>query len=99
MRNLFLVLGISGACIAMSACTTTSTSPQQVASAPSTKIGTTKGEDENGDEIICRRDYETGSRVKFTEVCGTQEEWDIMDRETRDFMKDATGQRAASNSR
>ena len=53
---------------------------------------------EEGEEIICRREYETGSRVRFTEVCGTAADWDRMSEANRDFLKDATGARAASNS-
>lgn len=53
---------------------------------------------EDGEELICRREYETGSRVKFTEVCGTEEDWARMDDANREFLKDATGQRAVSNS-
>ena len=53
---------------------------------------------EEGEEIICRREYETGSRVKFTEVCGTAEDWERMNEANREFLKDATGSRAVSNS-
>ena len=53
---------------------------------------------EEGEEIICRREYETGSRVKFTEGCGTAEDWERMNEANREFLKDATGSRAVSNS-
>ncbi|MEM1390689.1 MAG: hypothetical protein AAGG45_06375 [Pseudomonadota bacterium] len=64
----------------------------------SEKIGTTTAVNENGEEIICRRQKETGSRVKYKEVCGTQAQWDQLDDANREMMKDMTGDRAASNS-
>jgi len=36
----------------------------------SSTIGTKTSVNEAGEEIICKRDYATGSRVKYNEICG-----------------------------
>ncbi len=43
---------------------------------------------EAGEEIICRKDKQTGSRIRVTKVCGTQAEWDKIDEENDKHMKD-----------
>ncbi len=53
---------------------------------------------EDGEEIICKREKETGSRVRVKEVCGTAEEWERMREANRKGVNDLTGNRSASNS-
>lgn len=91
----------SGAMLA--ACTTgeTPAAKQVAAQSENVKIvgktGTTRNTNEAGEEIICKREYATGSRVKFTEVCGTQQEWDLMEAANQKQLKDMTGDRAYSS--
>lgn len=81
----------------LSACTTAEQAPPPPP-AENVKIvgktGTTHNVNEEGEEIICRREYATGSRVKFTEVCGTAEEWDTLADANKKQLKDMTGDRA-----
>lgn len=87
----------------VSACTTAeTTAPTKVAAQSENvkivgKTGTTRNTNEDGEEIICKREYATGSRVKFTEVCGTQQEWDLMEAANQKQLKDMTGDRAYSS--
>lgn len=100
MKHLILGLTFLGAGVAISACSTTG--PQNgtlMANAASTKIGSTTSTNEEGEEITCKRDYATGSRVKYTEICGTEEEWSQMSDANQKFLKDATGERAFSPSK
>lgn len=102
MKNLSLILaGI--AALGLSACAT-GTPPKKVAELGDNvkivgKTGTTRNVNEDGKTIICKRDYETGSRVRFTEICGTEKEWEIIREDSANTLKDMTGDRAASNSR
>jgi len=45
---------------------------------------------EDGEEIICRKDLATGSRVRYTKVCGTKAEWDSIDDANDEQMKSLT---------
>lgn len=45
---------------------------------------------EAGEEIICRKDDATGSRIKKIKICGTQAEWDQIDEANDKHMKDMT---------
>mgnify|MGYP001064746864 CR=1 FL=1 len=90
-----------GALLLMGACATntqTSDATSGKRLTASEKIGTSTETNEAGEEIICRRSKETGSRVKYTKVCGTQAEWDVMDDANNEMMRDMTRDRAASNS-
>ena len=89
-----------GALLLMGACATDVQSAETTGKrlTASEKIGTTVEVNEAGEEIICRRQKATGSRVKFNEVCGTQAQWDTLDDNNREMMRDMTGDRAASNS-
>ena len=102
MKTSVLFAGLLGGALAlMAGCSTTpaQSDAEKVSRVSSQRTGTTTKTSEEGEELICRKDYATGSRVKFTEICGTEEDWERMDSETRDFMKDNTSKRAASNSR
>lgn len=59
-----------------------------------TKIET----NEDGEEIICKREKATGSRVRVNEICGTKAQWDQKREANRKGLNDLTGNRAASNS-
>ncbi|MEM1037096.1 MAG: hypothetical protein AAGI14_10090 [Pseudomonadota bacterium] len=89
-----------GALLLMGACATDVQSAETTGKrlTASEKIGTTVEVNEAGEEIICRREKQTGSRLKYNEVCGTQAEWDRADQENREKMRDLRGRRAASNS-
>ena len=43
---------------------------------------------EDGEELICRTDSETGSRIKKRRICGTQAQWDSLDQANQQFSKD-----------
>jgi hypothetical protein len=43
-----------------------------------------------GVEVICRKKTSTGSRVRVTERCATQAQWDAFDEEVSRRMKDMT---------
>ena len=53
---------------------------------------------EDGEEIICKREKATGSRVRVNEICGTAEQWEQKREANRKGLNDLTGNRAASNS-
>lgn len=98
MKNTLLGLSLVATSFALSAC---STVPEEsrMTQAASTKIGSKTAMNDQGEEITCKRDYATGSRVKYTEICGTAEEWDRIEDANRKFLKDATGERAFSPSK
>tara|TARA_B100000678_G_scaffold130975_2_gene109512 strand:- start:8348 stop:8641 length:294 start_codon:yes stop_codon:yes gene_type:complete len=63
----------------------------------SSTIGTKTSVNEAGEEIICKRDYATGSRVKYNEICGTAAEWAEIEQRNRESMRHMT-ESAAANS-
>jgi hypothetical protein len=54
---------------------------------------TTIEANEDGEEVICRKKPQTGSRVRMTKRCATQAEWDAYDEEVQRRMKDMTNAR------
>ncbi|MAP94033.1 MAG: hypothetical protein CMK07_03685 [Ponticaulis sp.] len=96
MKSGVLIATLFAAPLLLSACA--STNADGSAKKPmSSTIGTKVTTNEDGEEIICRRDYATGSRVKYEERCGTQAEWDRLSDANRDGLKDWTGERAVSS--
>lgn len=55
--------------------------------------GTSVKTNEAGEEVICRKKTQTGSRLRKTERCATQAEWDAFDEEVQRRMKDMTNAR------
>ncbi|MEQ3747398.1 MAG: hypothetical protein ABNH53_14325 [Henriciella sp.] len=55
---------------------------------------TTVQTNEAGEEVICRKKVETGSRLRATKRCATQAEWDAYDDEVKKRMKDMTHARS-----
>ena len=100
--NTKLALLVGGTALMIAGCATTAAPKQTAELDPNVKIvgktGKTTNVNEDGETIICKRNYEVGSRVRFTEICGTPKEWEIMREDARKKMKDMTGDRAASNS-
>lgn len=98
MKLLVSSIGFMFVAASLSACTTAETSTAAAEPASNVKIvgktGTTRNINEDGEEIICKRDYATGSRVKFNEVCGTAAEWEAMADANAKQLKDMTGDRA-----
>lgn len=102
MKSVISSIGFMVMAASLAACTTTE--PTTVAAAEPAgnvkivgKTGTTRNTNEEGEEIICKRQYATGSRVKFNEVCGTAEEWDALADANKKQLKDMTGDRAFSS--
>jgi hypothetical protein len=50
-----------------------------------------------GEELICRKKTETGSRLRGTKKCATQAEWDAHDENVRQSMKDMTNGRGTDS--
>ena len=88
MKSYLVIAALAGAAV-LSACTT-----DHIRTPTSASIGTQVTTNEAGEEIICKREYATGSRVKFTEICGTEQEWSRIEDANREALRDATGDRA-----
>ncbi|MAK60534.1 MAG: hypothetical protein CMK09_06120 [Ponticaulis sp.] len=88
MKSYLVIAALAGAAV-LSACTT-----ENIRTPTSASIGTQVTTNEAGEEIICKREYATGSRVKFTEICGTEQEWSRIEDANREALRDATGDRA-----
>lgn len=69
----------------------------QVKRPMSSTIGTKTSVNEAGEEIICKRDYATGSRVKYNEICGTKEEWVLIEEANQRKLQDMTESPAANS--
>jgi len=54
---------------------------------------------EDGEEIICKREKATGSRLRVNEICGTAKQWEAKQEANRRGFRDLTGDSSASNSK
>ena len=95
MKYTYLTTSLLAGVFCLASCSTTETAPHKPMSAT---IGTTKSTNEAGEEITCNRQYATGSRVKFTEVCGTAAEWSEIEDANQRALRDMT-ESAAANSK
>ena len=96
MKAILTIACISGLAISLASCAATRADGSAKALMSST-TGTKTSTNEAGEEIICKRDYATGSRVKYNEICGTADDWVRIEEANQRKMRDLTDS-AASNS-
>ncbi|MAK62630.1 MAG: hypothetical protein CMK09_16800 [Ponticaulis sp.] len=87
---------VTGLAVSLAACETTR-ADGSTKSPMSSTVGTKVSTNEAGEEIICKRDYATGSRVKYNEICGTAEEWVLIEEANQRKMRDMTESPAANS--
>lgn len=56
--------------------------PTAAAPAPITVTGTNKEDAKDPDQVVCRREVDTGSRIKTTKTCMSRRQWAEQGRET-----------------